>query len=167
MWVVLRDITTDKDIVKELPVADLQLEDGHEYIIADYDGVLEPNEFDSIAKLNEFLKFCEEHEISSDTLAILSKVYFYKEVVESVMSDNYSIVNFTEETVCWNNGHGGSHNDEDKGRCLFESGRYAPPFEVTKEMADWIDWAYVWTDANCHGWTEVSYRGCLYLVWRG
>lgn len=164
MWVVLRDITTDQDIVKELPVADLQLEDGHEYIIADYEGVLEPSEFDSIDKLNEFLQFCEENEISNDTLAILSTVFFYKEVVTSVMSENYTIVNFTDETFDWNHGTGGNHTDEDMGRCLFECGCYVPPFEITKEMADWIDWTHAWTDAECKGWHSVNYKDSLYLV---
>lgn len=167
MWVVLRDITFNCDIVKELPVADLHLEEGHEYIIADYEEGLEPGRFDSITVLNDFLKFCAENNISNDTLTILSKVYFYKEVVESVMEDNYTIVNFTEETAGWNYGRGGNHTEEDMGRCLFETGCYLPPFEVTKEMADWIDWAYAWRDANCNkGWVEVNYKNNLYLVRR-
>ena len=168
MWIVLRDLTANKDIIKELPTADLQLENGHEYIIVDYDSVLEPGEFDSITKLNEFLHFCEEHDIDEDVLAILSQVYFYKEVVESVMGENYTIINFTDETVNWNYGHGGNHNAEDMGRCLFECGCYLPPFEVTKEMKDWIDWSNAWTDANGNqGWTTASYKGKLYLVRKG
>lgn len=166
MWVVLRDITCNEDIVKELPVAELQLEDGHEYIIADYECILDPSEFDSIPVLNDFLKFCVENDIDEDTLSILSKVYFYKEVIEVVMSDNYTIVNFTDETAGWNNGAGGNHNEEDMGRCLYESGYYMPPFEVTGEMADWIDWSRAWTDASCQGWVEVNYKDSLYLVKR-
>lgn len=164
MWVILRDITYNADVVKELPVAELQLEEGHEYIIADYEGVLEPDEFDSIHALNDFLKYCVENDISEDTLSILSNAYFYKEVVESVMSDNYTIINFTDETASWNNGTGGNHNEEDMGRCLYESGYYMLPFEVTEEMTDWIDWAQAWTDASCQGWVEVNYKDSLYLV---
>lgn len=164
MWVVLRDVTFNKDIVRELPVADLQLEEGHEYIIADYEEGLEPSEFDSITALNEFLIFCEENDISNDVLIILSKVYFYKEVVAAVMNDNYTIVNFTKETVHWNEGRGGNHTYEDMGRCLFESGYYVPPFEISKELADWIDWSNAWVDASCQGWTEVYYKDNLYLV---
>lgn len=167
MWVVLKDITCDEHDIVELPVAEMHLKEGHEYIIADYEGVLEPSQFDSIHALNDFLRFCAENDISEDTLAILSKVYFYKEVVESVMNDNYTIINFTDETVGWNYGSGGNHNDEDKGRCLFECGCYLPPFEVTEEMMDWIDWSNAWTDASCQGWHEVSYKDNLYLVRKG
>lgn len=167
MWVVLRDITFNEDIVKELPVADLQLEEGHEYIIADYENVLEPSEFDSITALNDFLQFCAENDISEETLTILSKVYFYKEIVESVTNDNYTIINFTDETAHWNNGNGGNHDEEDMGRCLYECGCNMAPFDITEEMEDWIDWSYAWRSANCsHGWSDVTYRDKLYLVRR-
>jgi hypothetical protein len=166
MWVILRDITVNKDVVKELPVANLQLEEGREYIIADYESILDPSEFDSIPALNDFLKYCEENDISEDTLSILSKVYFYKEVVEAVMNDNYTIINFTDETADWNYGSGGNHTEEDMGRCLFETGCYLLPFEVTEEMVDWIDWSHAWTDACCQGWVEVNYKDNLYLVKR-
>lgn len=164
MWVVLRDITCDEDIIKELPIADLQLKEGHEYIIVDYECVLEPSQFDSITALNEFLQFCVDNDISEDTIAILSKAYFYKEVVESVMSDNYTIINFTDETVGWNYGQGGMYAEEDMGRCLFETGYYRPPFDVPEEAKDWINWSYAWSDASCQGWVDIKYNNKLYLV---
>lgn len=164
MWVILRDITYDKDVIKELPVANLQLEAGHEYIIADYEEGLEPSEFDSIVELNDFLKYCAENDINEDVLSILSRAYLYKEVIEVVTSDNYTIVNFTDETTEWNCGQGGNHDEEDFGRCLYESGYYMMPFEITEDMVDWIDWSRVWIDAGCQGWSEVNYKGNLYLV---
>lgn len=166
MWVILRDITYDKDIIKELPVADLQLEDGHEYIIVDCEEGLEPGEFDSITELNDFLKYCADNDISEETLSILSKAYLYNEIVESVMNDNYTIINFTDETAEWNYGNGGNNNDDDIGRCLWECGYYYIPFTITEEMIDWIDWSRVWIDASCQGWTEINYEGSLYLVRR-
>ena len=165
----LRNLTTDVDLMLNLPVKNLNeiLDANCEYIITDCT-VLDPSEFDSITELNNFLEYCEENEINKDELEILSVTYLYDEVRQMVVDGTYTIIDFEAETADWRNGTGGDlWNDNDKGMCLFDSGYYNPfDFEMNEDIYEWIDWEQVWRNANIDGWQSVYVNENGYLVHR-
>lgn len=167
VWV--RNLTKDKDMAINLPMKEEKLDEiinpNDEYIIIDSE-ILEVGEYDSIDELNEFLFDCKENGISLYDLEILSKIMYYKEVIESVNNGTYTIINFDEETSDWCFGHGGDiTSDFDKGMCLFDSGYYNPfNFKMTDAIHCWIDWESVWRNASTEGWQSVRVNGTGYLV---
>lgn len=171
MKVWVRNLTKDKDFSIELPMDERELDKtihpNDEYIIIDCE-ILNVGEYDSIDELNEFLFNCKENGISLTDLEILSKIMYYKEVIDAVKNETYIIVDFDGETMEWNCGTGGDiTNDYDKGLCVYKYGYYNPfDFEMTDDIHDWIDWQSVWINANTEGWQTVSINGHGYLVHR-
>ena len=165
----LRNLTTDVDLMLNLPVKNLNeiLDANCEYIITDCT-VLDPSEFDSITELNNFLEYCEENEINKDDLEILSRLYSYEEVRQIVVDGKYIIVDFEAETADWYGGSGGDlWNDSHKGMCLFDGHYYNPfNFEINENIYEWIDWEQVWRNANTDGWQSIYVYGNGYLVYR-
>ena len=167
MDVTIRNITKDNmrdfsnDHTISLPMEEEKLRSllgDDEWIIVD-----SPvgEELTSIAGLNELLT-----EIEEDDLMVLSQTYTFDEIVDCVENGReFSIINFNEETACYNGGIGGIYPDEEwKGRIMFETGYMGVPFEYTPEMEDYINWDRIWTEAECDGWREVEYKSETYLV---
>ena len=171
MKVWIRNLTKDKDVEIILPmdedVLDSILDPNDEYIILDSE-ILNVGQYESIDVLNAFLCICKDSRIPMEELEVLSKVMLYHEVMEAVENETYWLIDFDVETAHWNCGHGGDITSHaDKGMCLYDSGLYNPfPCEVKEEMYDWINWEYVWINANCEGWQTVTVNGHGYLVHR-
>ena len=169
MRVWIRNLTKDTDMEVILPIDERTLDNiihpNDEYIILDSE-ILDVGKYDFIDELNDFLFDCKENGVSLETLEVLSKVLLYHEVIEAVENESYMIVDFDMETAHWNYGDGGDITSHaDKGMCLYDTGLYNPfPCEVKEEMYDWINWEYVWINANCEGWQTVTVNGHGYLV---
>ena len=162
--ITLRNITTDTDTELHLPMnneeLEVMLDKSCEYLIVDYDPVLDISEFESVIELNNLMQKCAEKDISADMLSVLSIVLTYEEVKERIEKENYQIINFKDYMP-----YGDGTVDADKGRALFEAGVYDPfTVLVPKELMDWIDWDSVWDNAECEGWQKIRYKGNCYLV---
>ena len=161
MWIVIRDLTLDKDIEMDLPT-ELYLNPEHEYIIVDHDNTLEPNEYTNIKELNDFLLECKKNDISDETLKILSASYLFEEVIYKIKKEDFTIVDFDFVTAMWFSPN--INSDREKGLVLFEEGYMQLPFEFTREMEDWIRWENLWDQAESEGWRVVKLNGYNYLV---
>lgn len=162
--IVLRNITTDTERGLYLPMDDEELKSlldkSCEYLIVDYDDVLDINEYESVIELNNLLQKCVKKGINANMLAVLSIPLTYEEVKERIEKENYQIINFKDYMP-----YGDFNVDADKGRALFEAGAYDPfTVLVPKELMDWIDWDSVWVNAECNGWETIRYKKNCYLV---
>lgn len=171
MKVIIRDITIHVEKEINLPVDNIYnfINKEHEYIIVGNDPILDIREYDSIIEINDFLIECQKNDISTETLSILSRIYTAKEVMQIIRSNQYIIVNFTEETKTWNYNTGGDiHDDDDKGRLLHDYGMsfsWEKTTKITQEMMDDIRWGKLWEEAESIGWESVRCYSNDYLIW--
>lgn len=125
--IMVRNLTTGNDnhFYLPLPSSTLNfiLKPENEYCIVEHDDNLNINKDTSIKELNSFLLHCQVNNISQDTLAVLSQVYVFEEVVEIIKKNKFSIIDFTRETYNWNHGRGGDiQNDDDCRQLLNQHG---------------------------------------------
>ena len=92
-----------------------------------------------------------------------------EEIFEIAEMQNFSVVNFTEETAQYNAGNGVSADDWWKGRVLFDLGYEKFPFRYLPEMENYLKFEQLWYTADSEGWVEVTYCSNTYLVkrWEG
>lgn len=166
MDILVRNITTNTEMSLSLPMPILELEEKlgkDEYIIIEEDGTLPISEYTHILIINTFLENCQEDSVDEETLAILTSAGLsFEDMVKAVSEDSYTIIDFTEETASWMTPD--INNDNDKGLCLYSNGYTHLPFAYEESMQDYIDWAKVWRDAKCQGWTAIRYNNREYLV---
>jgi len=161
MRIYLRDITDDKDITRQIPCDNLNLNPNHEYIIID--GDIDCGEYFSIESLNNFLK---ETEVDIDTLKILNSTYLWNEVVDMVQNETYVIYDFDAETSTWYGGSGATDTDHNIGQMMYDLGYNTLPCEVPKELEDYIEWEHNWSGLESVGWRKTRYNGTTYIVHR-
>ena len=108
-------------------------------------------------------------QIDEETIFILSKAFYLEEIFEIAEKQNFSVVNFTEETAQYNAGNGVSADDWWKGRVLFDLGYEKFPFRYLPEMENYLKFEQLWYTADSEGWVEVTYCSNTYLVkrWEG
>ena len=163
MEIIIRNITKDtmvdlkNDHTIVLPMDNEKLQaflGNDEWII-----VCSPigEELTNITELNDLLL-----KVDPEELLILSEAYCFDEIKE--MDENYTIINFTEETAQYNNGNGVFESDWWMGYVLHQLGYINFPFEYTDEMEDYVKFEQLWLTANSEGWIAVRHDGNLYLV---
>lgn len=115
-------------------------------------------ELTDIQKLNEIV-----NDFGVDNLEILSKTYLFSEL-EGKTIDDFTIVDFDAATTGWGSGYGVPCDDYWRGFVLFQEGLVQLPFPYTSEMEDWIQWEYLWTQAETEDWRHIYCNGNDYLV---
>ena len=164
MRATIRNLTKDYDKELSFPMEDEKLESSlgkDEWILID---AQVGEELTDINQLNKLFQ-----QIDEETIFILSKAFYLEEIFEIAEKQNFSVVNFTEETAQYNAGNGVSADDWWKGRVLFDLGYEKFPFRYLPEMENYLKFEQLWYTADSEGWVEVTYCSNTYLVkrWEG
>lgn len=167
MEITLKDITAGKYVTLTLPQENSEnirgIETDHEYITADTDGTLPPEEYTSIQEYNDIL-LAAENPYSKEELMVLSKTYLLNEIREIVQDGGKQIFDFDAATADWNCGNGAPHSDEDMGRYLYQEGYNFLPAAIPEELEDYIRWEQNWFSAESAGARKVLMDNHLYII---